>query len=64
MKKHFLLFALPFALLASDMPPMPPGFFDTKPKEVKKEVKQETKREVKRTPFPKECDVSNAKRLG
>lgn len=58
MKKHFLLFALPLALLASEMPPMPPGFFDTPTKkEVEKEKPKKVERKAKKSIFPKECDV-------
>ncbi len=66
MKKNFLLIALGFSLtslIANEMPPMPPGFFNTKEANVKeaeaKEVKKgkETVTKVKRRIFPKECDA-------
>ena len=66
MKKNFLLIALGVSLtslIANEMPPMPPGFFNTKETNVKeveaKEVKKakETVKKVKRNIFPKECDA-------
>ena len=72
MKKSFLLITLGFSLtslIASEMPPMPPGFFNTKDSEVKEKVKEveakevgKTKEEVKKVrkankqSFPVECN--------
>jgi hypothetical protein len=56
-KKKILLFALPLILVASEMPPMPPGFFDGDKKIEKKENKEEKQRSVKNSPYPEECDV-------
>ena len=71
MKKNFLLIALGFSLtslIANEMPPMPPGFFNsvdtklgnTKVEEIEvKEIKKgkEVVKKVKRRIFPKECDA-------
>jgi|GEM_PF-1566849 len=61
MKKYILMSVVASLLVASEMPPMPPGFFDTP---TKKEVKEEpkkatnTQRSVKvASKMPKECDV-------
>lgn len=62
MKKNFLLIALGFSLsslIASEMPPMPPGFFDSVDTKVgnTKKAEEEVVKKVKRRIFPKECDA-------
>ncbi len=59
MKKKVLFFTLPLMLFASEMPPMPPGFFETKKETTTEIPKEKEKKDVKvrKSPFPEECDV-------